>query len=450
MSGTGALLGPLATTEEMAGVFDDAARLQGMLDFEAALAHAEAEVGLLPAAAAEEIALFCQARNFDLAALGRETALAGNPAIPMVKHLTALVAESDAGAARFVHFGTTSQDAIDTGMVLQIRAGLAGLEPDFARLDLALEALARRHAGTLMIGRTLMQQAVPITFGLKAAGWLSALAFGRSRLAEAGRKMRVLQFGGAAGTLASLGEHGLKVAAALARRLDVGLTELPWHGHRERVADVGAALGLVTGTLGKMARDLSLLAQTEVGEAFEPATPERGRSSTMPHKRNPLACQVALAAATRVPPLVATLLAAMAQEHERGLGGWQAEWETLPEIFRLAAGALRRMAEAMEGLRLDPERMRENVGATRGLVMAEAVSAALTEALGHADAHRLVDEACRRAAAEGHHLRDLLARDPEVLRHLTPEDLDRIFDPDAYLGMARRFVERALEARREE
>jgi 3-carboxy-cis,cis-muconate cycloisomerase len=222
---------------------------------------------------------------------------------------------------------------------------------------------------------------------------------------------------------------------------------LPWHGHRDRLVDLAAALGLLVGVLGKMARDLSLLMQTEVAEAFEPTGQGRGGSSTMPHKRNPIACAVALAAATRVPPLVATLLAAMPQEQERGLGGWHAEWETLPEIFLLASGALHHMADAAAGLTLDTERMRANIDATRGLVMAEAVTMALAERIGKHEAHDLVESACRRALAESAHLRDVLAREPSVTAQLTPEALDRLFAPESYLGMAERFVERVLAAR---
>ncbi len=441
------LLGPLFASDAMAAVFNDRARLQAMLDFEAALAHAEASVSLFPAAAAASIARACKADLLDIAALARDTAQAGNPAIPLVKQLTALVAKHDAAAARFVHWGATSQDAIDTGLVLQVRAALTRVEPDLQRLTAALAALADTHAKTVMIGRTLLQQAVPVTFGLKAAGWLAAVERTRAQLAEAGRAAQVLQFGGAAGTLAALGDRGLDVAAALANELDLVLPELPWHGHRDRLVDLAAALGLLVGTLGKMARDLSLLMQTEVAEAFEPAGQGRGGSSTMPHKRNPIACAVALAAATRVPNLVATLLAAMPQEQERGLGGWHAEWETLPEIFLLASGALHHMADAIAGLTLDPKRMRENIEAARGLVMAEAVTMALADRIGRQEAHHLVEAACRRALAEGAHLRDALAREPAVMAHLTPDALGRLFAPESYLGMAERLVQRVLAAR---
>ena len=441
------LLGPLFAGDATTAVFNDRARLQAMLDFEAALARAEAAAGLFPTAAADSIARACKADLFDIAVLARDTAAAGNPAIPMVKQLTALVAKQDEAAARFVHWGATSQDAIDTGLVLQMRVGIAVLEPDLHRLTAALAALAETHANAVMIGRTLLQQAVPVTFGLKAAGWLAAVDRTRARLASAGRASQVLQFGGAAGTLAALGDRGLDVAGALAKALDLDLPTLPWHGSRDRLVDVAAALGLLVGTLGKMARDISLLMQTEVAEAFEPAGHGRGGSSTMPHKRNPIACAVALAAATRVPNLVATLLAAMPQEQERGLGGWHTEWETLPEIFLLSSGALHHMADAIAGLTLDTDRMRENIEATRGLVMAEAVTMALADRIGKQEAHHLVESACRDALAERAHLRDVLARDPAITALLTPDALVRLFAPESYLGMAERFVQRALAVR---
>ena len=443
------LLGPLFASEAMIAVFSDRGRLQAMLDFELGLARAEAEVGLIPAAAVAPIAAAAKAGRLDIAALARQAAEAGIPTIPLVKQLTALVAAEDATAARFVHWGATSQDVMDTGLVLQIGKALAVLKPELQRLSAALARLAESQARTAMIGRTWLQHAVPVTFGLKAAGWLDALERCRLRLEEAGEAARVLQFGGAAGTLATLGARGLEVAEALARVLDLRLPALPWHASRDRLVALAAALGLLVGALGKMARDLSLMMQVEVAEAFEPMAPGRGGSSTMPHKRNPAASAVALAAAIRVPGLVATLLAAMPQEHERGLGGWQAEWETLPKTFLLASGSLRAMTEAMEGIRLDPQRMRANIDATRGLVMAEAVMMALAEKIGRLEAHDLVEAACHRAVAEGAHLKDVLAKDPAVAAELDAGQLARLFAPEAYLGAAEGFVQRVLAAYRD-
>ena len=443
------LLGPLFASEAMIAVFSDRGRLQAMLDFELGLARAEAEVGLIPAAAVAPIAAAAKVGRLDLAALARQAAAAGIPTIPLVKQLTALVAAEDATAARFVHWGATSQDVMDTGLVLQIGRALAVLKPELQRLSAALARLAERQSRTPMIGRTWLQHAVPVTFGLKAAGWLDALERCRLRLEEAGEAARVLQFGGAAGTLATLGARGLEVAEALARILDLRLPALPWHASPDRLVALAAALGLLVGALGKMARDLSLMMQVEVAEAFEPMAPGRGGSSTMPHKRNPAASAVALAAAIRVPGIVATLLAAMPQEHERGLGGWQAEWETLPKTFLLASGSLSAMTEAMEGIRLDPQRMRANIDATRGLVMAEAVMMALAEKIGRLEAHDLVEAACHRAVAEGAHLKDVLAKDPAVAAELDAVQLARLFAPEAYLGVAESFVQRVLAAYRD-
>src|SRR3954470_10398786 len=439
------LLGPLFGTLEALAAFGDAARLQGMLDFEAGLARAQARLGVIPAAAAPAIAARARAGLFDAAEIGRAAAKAGNPAIPLVKRLTALVAEQDEAAARFVHWGATSQDAMDTGLVLQLRAFLGPLEADLGRLAAGLARLAGKHRDTAMVGRTWLQQALPTTFGLKAAGWLDAVGRHRRRLAE----VRPRQLGGAAGTLASLGGRGLEVADALAGELGLAAPALPWHGARDRVAELAAWLGLLVGTLGKVARDWSLMMQTEVGEVLEPAGEGRGGSSTMPHKRNPVAAAAVLAAAVRAPGLVATMLSAMVQEHERGLGGWHAEWETLPELAVLAAGALRQAAETVEGLEVDRGRMRANLGLTRGLVMAEAVQMALGAKLGRQQAHGLVERASKRAVAEGRELGAVLAEDGTVAAALAPGELDRLLDPSTYLGVAGAFVDRALAAARE-
>jgi len=442
------LLGPLFGSVEASALFSDGARLQGMLDFEAALARAEAQTGVIPASAAPAIGSQCRAELFDMAELARATARAGNPAIPMVARLTALVAVEDPDAARYVHWGATSQDAMDTGLVLQLRGFLAVLGADLGRLAAALARLAETHKATPLVGRTWLQHALPVTVGLKAAGWLDAIERHRARLFEVGGRALALQFGGAAGTLAALGERGIEVAEALAREMGLALPALPWHAHRDRVAEIGTALGLLVGSLGKIARDLSLLMQTDVAEAFEPGGEGRGGSSTMPHKRNPVTAAVVLAAATRAPGLVATLLSAMVQEHERGLGGWHAEWETLPALCTLGAGALRHMAETIEGLELDPTRMRANLEATHGQILAEAVTMALGSRIGRLEAHQLVERACRQAAAARRHLREVLAEDPVASTHLSSADLDRLFEPLNYLGSAAAFVDRVLASRR--
>jgi len=429
----------------MDAVLSDQARLQGMLDVEAALARAQANLDIIPNAAAAAIAAQCRAELFDLTALGHATALAGNVAIPLVKALTAQVAAKDAEAARFVHWGATSQDIIDTGLVLQLRAALDLIDADLEKLRSALNQLTQDHRATPMVGRTWMQHALPITFGLKAACWLDAINRHCERLQEIRPRVLALQLGGAAGTLASLGDKGVALSTSLANELKLTQPDLPWHGARDRMAEVATTLGLLVGTLGKIARDISLMMQTDVAEAYEPAGQGRGGSSTMPHKRNPVSCAVALAAAVRVPPLVSTMLSAMVQEHERGLGGWHAEWDTLPQIISLTAGALSQMTNTLAGLEVHPEKMRENLDTTQGLVLAEAVQMALASKIGRLAAHDLVEHACKRALADKHHLRAVLSKDAAVTQHLSPAELDQLFDPAHYQGVADQFIQRVLK-----
>jgi 3-carboxy-cis,cis-muconate cycloisomerase len=438
-------LDSLFTTPELAEVFSDRARLEGMLAFEAALARAQARLGTIPAAAAAPIATACRAADrFDLAALAAETRAAGNTAIPLVKALTRLVAASDAEAARWVHYGATSQDAMDTGLVLQLRTAVERILGDLGRVRAAAARLAQAHAATPLAGRTWLQHALPTTFGLKAAGWVDAVARDLARLAAWRERGLTVQLGGAVGTLAAFGDAGVATAAALAEELELGVPDVPWHALRDRLAEAATVLGLAVGTLGKIAGDIALLMQTEVAEAFEPAAPGRGGSSAMPQKRNPVAAAAVLAAAARVPGLVATMLAAMVQEHERGLGGWHAEWDTLPEIFLLAGGAAAHVAEVLEGLELDPARMRQNLEATGGQIYAGALAIALAPHLGAATARERVEQACRRAAAEGRHLREVVAADAELRALLPDAELDRLFDPARAVGPAAALVQRVL------
>ena len=438
------LFDSLFTTEPMRAIFSDARRIQGLLDFEAALARAEARIGMIPAEAAEAIAARCQVERFDLSEIARATAKAGNPAIPLIAALTEQVASENAEAARYVHWGATSQDAMDTGLMLQLRDALGTLDGDLARLARACAKLAGATVGTPVAGRTWLQQASPTTFGLKVASWLSAVNRQRQRLRQLRPRVLVVQLGGSVGTLAGFGALGIEVAAALAGDLGLALPDIPWHAERDRVAEVATTLGLLAGTLGKMARDTSLLAQTEVGEAFEPDEPGKGTSSTLPQKRNPVGASVALAAATRLPGLVATMLAAMPQEHERGLGGWQAEWETLPEIVCLTAGALAQMTQVMEGIELDSDRMRANLDLMHGVICAEAVALALALSVGKPEAHRLVREASHRALTQQTPLREALAAMPEVTARLSGDDLDRLCDPASVTGPAERLIQRVL------
>ncbi len=438
------LLQPLFRWEPVEELFSDRARLQGMLDFEAALARAEARTGVIPQNAVAPIAARCRTELFDLDALATAGAPAGNVAIPLVKQLTRLVSDQDVDAARYVHWGATSQDATDTGFILQLRGALERIASELERLSSSVASLTQENRATPMVGRTLMQQALPMTLGLKTAGWLDAVDRHRVRLVEVRRRALVLQFGGAVGSLAALGDKGMAVGHALAEELNLELPAVPWHAHRDRVTEVAATLGLLAGTLGKIARDISLHAQTEFAEVFEPAGQGRGGSSTMPHKRNPVASAVALAAAVRVPPLVSSMLSAMVQEDERGLGGWHAEWETMPEIVSLTAGALHHLADAVAGLEIDPQKMCENLNLTRGLIFAEAAQMALAGKLGRLPAHELVESACRRAQREKRHLREVLAEDAG--QHLSEEELARLFDARQYFGVANEFMDRVLAA----
>lgn len=438
------LLDPLFRAGRCGAVFSDQAALQGMLDFEAALARAEAAAGVIPDTAVAAISSACRAELLDTDRLATEAARAGNLAIPLVKHLTALVKEQDASAARFVHWGATSQDAIDTGLVLQLRAALDIIGADLDRMIAALAAQVKIHRNTVMVGRTWMQHALPTTLGLKLAGTLDALLRQRQRLQEMTPRILALQFGGAAGTLASLRDQGVAVAEQLATQLNLALPATPWHGQRDRVAEVAGWMGSLMGLLGKLARDISLLMQTEAGEVMEPAGAGRGGSSTMPHKRNPVSCAIILSAAARVPALVGTVLGAMVQEHERGLGGWHAEWETLPELIQLTAGALVVSAELVEGMEVHPEAMLHNLNFTSGLIMAESVTMALGEYLGRLDAHKLVEAACHKALADNKHLGEILRADERVTAHLSAGQLTHLLNPVQAIGAAEAFVDRVL------
>lgn len=431
----------LYTTSEMAAVFSGAGHVGRMLHFEGALARAEARAGVVPAEAAEQIAAACRVELFDVPGLLRETAVAGTLAIPLAKVLTAQVG---AEAGRYVHWGATSQDVIDTALMLQMRDGLDLLLAGLLEIGRASATLAERHRETPMAGRTLLQQALPITFGLRAARWLALM----TRQIQALRRVRsetlALQFGGAAGTLASLGQDGARVVELLAEELGLAAPALPWHGERDRVAEIAAALGIVAGAVGKIAQDILLLSQTEIGEVAEGTAPGKGGSSTLPHKRNPVDTVAAVAAARMAQSLVPVLMASMIQEHERAVGGWQSEWAALPELFRYTAGAVDRVRMAVGPLEVSADRMRENLGVTRGLLMAESLSMVLATRLGKQAAHRAVQAACVRAVRQGDDLGTVARQDEVISGVLSGEEIAAALDPAAYLGSSDLFVERAL------
>jgi 3-carboxy-cis,cis-muconate cycloisomerase len=428
----------------MRAACDDTAHLQRMLDFESALARAEAATGVIPAPAVAAIGAACQADRFDIAELAQGAARAGNLAIPLVKALTAEVAKSDPDAARYVHWGATSQDVIDTATMLGLRAAIDALLPDLDRAIAGFAQLARQHRDTAIVARTWLQHALPMPFGLKLAEYAAALHRSRQRLKRLRADDIVLQFGGAAGTLAALGGNGLKVAERLAKEMDLRLPDAPWHTHRDRISDAASVLAILAGTCGKIARDISLMMQTDVGEAFEPAGAGRGGSSTLPHKRNPVASASALAAATMAPNLAATMFAAQVQDHERSAGPWHAEWPTLPTLQLVTSGALAAIVDIAEGLEVDAARMRANLDSTHGLVMAEAISMALAGKVGKSESHHIVEAASRTAIENRTHLRDVLAKDTRVTAHLGASELERLFEPMAYQGVSQTLIDRLL------
>jgi 3-carboxy-cis,cis-muconate cycloisomerase len=429
----------LFASPEVGALFAPEAFVQRMLDFEAALARAEAREGLIPPAAAEAIAAACLVERVDVAALLRDAVPAGTPAIPLLRQLTTQVAGE---GARYVHWGATSQDAIDTALVLQVRDALRLVEERLLAVGSASAALAERHRATPMAGRTLLQQALPITFGLKAARWLGLA----TRQVEALRALRprvlVVQLGGAAGTLASLGGRGVAVVERLAEELGLGAPALPWHAERDRIGELTGALGVAAGAMAKIATDLVLLAQTEVGEVAEGAAPGKGGSSTLPQKRNPVDAVEAIAAARLAIGLVPVVLNGLAQEHERAAGGWQAEWAAIPELFGCAAAAIERVRAALDGLEVDAARMRANLEIGGGLIVAESLSLALAARLGREHAHAIVAELSRRAA--GSTLRAAARSDRRVTAELSEAEIDAALDPTRYLGSADLFVDRAL------
>jgi 3-carboxy-cis,cis-muconate cycloisomerase len=381
---------------------------------------------------------------FDIAALGDAATLSGNLAIPLVKALTAEVAKTDAEAARYVHWGATSQDVIDTAAMLTLRAGIDALLADLGRAVNGFAHLARQHRNTAVVARTWLQHALPMPFGLKLAEYAAALNRSRLRLQRLRGETIALQFGGAAGTLAALGDNGWPVAEKLAENLQLPLPDAPWHSHRDRLAEAASVLAILAGTCGKIARDVQLMMQTDVAEAFEPSGEGRGGSSTMPHKRNPVAAATALAAATMAPNLAATIFAAQVGDHERSAGPWHAEWPTLPSLLLVTSGALASIVDIAEGLEVDVARMRTNLDATGGLIMAEAVAMALAERIGKQEAHHLVEAASKKAVAEKKALREVLTKDPKFTAHLGAEKIQKLFEPMAYQGVSQALIDRLL------
>ncbi len=438
------LIDSLTTNPQVDYVFSDASVVEAMLRFEVALARVEGRLGVIPAAAAESIQRAADAGKLETSALASASLQSATPAVPFVKQLTEHVRTVDASAAGFVHWGATSQDVCDTAMVLLLKKVRLIFESDLDTLETSLMRISQEHAGTAMLGRTLMQPATPITFGLKAAGWLGAVHRSRMRVAQAFAEACVLQFGGASGTLAALGNRGMEVATALAGELDLQIPDAPWHAHRDRFAALLASCGILAGVLAKMARDILLLSQPEVGEAREASAVGRGGSSTMPHKQNPVGCTLTLAAANRTPGLIANFLSGMAQEHERAAGAWQAEWSTIADVMSATGMAIASMAGVAEGLHVDVSKMHANIDGTQGRIFSERAMILLGAKIGRDVAHKLVEEATRRSLEQGRRLTDVLAEIKEVTTHMSVQDLNALEDPATYLGSADTFRQRLM------
>jgi 3-carboxy-cis,cis-muconate cycloisomerase len=429
------------STEAMRRVFSDENRIQKYLDFEAGLARAQSRLGIIPKEAAEEICKNCNVAEIDFIKLKTQTERIGYPVLPVVQQLVALCRD---GLGEWCHWGATTQDITDSATVLQIREALVLVEAHLDGIIGALAGLARKYRDTPMAGRSNLQQAVPITFGYKMATLLAAFERHKERLSELRKRVLVGEFGGAAGTLSSLGGRGLETQAELMKELKLGQPAIAWHTVRDTIAEVGCFLGLVTGTCGKIAFDVKLMMQTEVEELYEPFHEGRGSSSTMPQKRNPISSVYITALTSVVRQQTAALLDAMVEDHERATGPWEIEWIVLPEIFCLAAGALNQTEFMLTGLQVDEKKMRANLDLTKGLIVSEAVMMGLGPYLGRQYAHDLVYDICRKVVATGRPLADLLAESDEITKHLDRAALAKLCDPGSYLGEAGAMVDRVL------
>ncbi|HLB98485.1 MAG TPA: adenylosuccinate lyase family protein [Acetobacteraceae bacterium] len=438
----GTILGVLYGSDAMRAVFDEAMYFQRMLDVEAALARAQARLGIIPADAAIAITAAPRYENLDPAELAASARNVGYPVVGLVAGLS----RAAGAAGGWTHWGATTQDIMDTATVLQARDGLALIRGSLLAIVTALATQADRYRATVMAGRTHLQQALPITFGLKCATWAQPLIAHVERLDQLRPRLERVGFGGAAGTLASLGAQGVAVMEALAAELGLGVPLAPWHICRDAFAEAMGLLGLICGSLAKLATDTILLAQTEVGEMAEPYVAGRGSSSTMPQKRNPIASEYVLAAARTVQALVPVMQGAMAADHERATGPWQAEMLALPQGFVLTHGALQHATAIAEGMVIDPARMRRNLDASGGLIVAEALMMGLAPQLGRGEAHPVVKHACDLALAEAIPLAEALARDPSVAARLDRAAIERLTDPAGYLGSANAFIDRVLAA----
>lgn len=426
-------------------LFCDKEMIGAMLRFEAALAEAQGACGIIPPSSVLSIKSCCKTSKINIRTVIENIKLSANAAIPLVKELIQTVKKHDAEAVKYVHNGATSQDVIDTAMVLQLQKAIVFIENNIKILQKLLINLTKSHRQTVMIGRTLLQQARPITFGLKTAYWLEGINRSAERLQECKKRVLIVQLGGAVGSLAGMDGKGLEVADKMAEILNLNYSKpIPTHTQRDNFVEISTVLSILMGTMGKIAKDITLLMQTEVAEAFEGAAEGKGGSSTMPHKRNPVTSTAIIAAANRVPALVSTMLSAMSQEHERSAGLWHSEWAVLPEIVQLTAGALENSIDLIQNLEVDTQRMLHNLETTQGLIYAENVSLALAKHIGKGESHHLVEQACKNAVSEKQHLKDILLQNETVSQNLTPSVLDELFDPKNAIGLSLELIDKIL------
>ncbi|KAJ8087638.1 hypothetical protein PM082_006471 [Marasmius tenuissimus] len=450
------IFGNIFSTPESSSIWSDRTRTQYYLNFEAALAKAQARLGVIPEKAAEAIVEKCDIELIDMEELRRETEKIGYPVLPVVKQVVRMVNESvpGEGLGEWAHWGATTQDVTDTATVLQLRDTCSLVSRSLDEIISALEEAAQKYASTPMAARSNLQQAVPMTFGFKLARLLATFKRHKQRLSEILPRLLVLEFGGAAGTLATLCDSStssqttvaLQVQAQLAQDLDLSVPEIAWHTERDRICEIGSFFALLTGTCAKFAFDIKLLMQTEVGEVHEPFYPNRGSSSTMPQKRNPIGSVYITAMASTVKQLSAALLDAMVEDHERSTGPWEVEWIVVPQMATMTHACLRWTVEVVKGMEVFPERMEENLGLTKGLVVSEAVMMGIGRVVGRQFAHDLVYELCRKALKEDRPLLEVLLEDEEVRKTgISKEELERLCDPKNYLGLSEEMVKRVVE-----
>ncbi len=420
-------------------------RLQAMLAVEAALASSLQKSGIISREQAAAISEACESKSFNAIPLNQAGAIAGTPVIPLVKEIVSRTKAKSGGAASYIHYGATSQDILDTATVLQLKEAVSQIGRQLQRIESAFSSLAKEHVNTVVLGRTLLQPGPPVSFGLKVAAWKAAITRGRQRLEAAANGGLVVQFGGAVGNLSSLDDKGMQIAQFLAAELDLELPDAPWHTHRDRMAELASATGILIGSMGKIARDISLHGQGEVGELHEAAPTDEGSSSAMPHKRNPVSCMHVLVASNQAPALVSSLLSAMPQEHERGLGGWQSEWPTLQTLFAAAMSASAAMAELSERLEVDTAKMKSNLQSTREVVFSERLATSLIPQLGRLEAQELVSDLVAKSNAHGKRLSELAAEDATIQSTLNAAGLEAVFSIELSLGSSEELTNRLLQ-----